>query len=226
MTQIMLSVRPEWCVKTLNRKVSVLVVKSVPHEVLEWFKDTSKPFSEMEVFIYCTKGKELNFNAYENQWEYNIPKDKKLINPSIHNVNGKVCFEFVCDRVQEITSRKICGEWASYTETMSEFDLSQVSCVENKEIVRYLKGKNGYSLHISELKVYDTPKELGEFHKVGYAEAMNDIDDNKADYIGCECYKQHEDEFEKAFADARKQYGITRAFQSWGYVEYEESEEK
>lgn len=194
MNSIIMSIRPEWSEKILNG------IKT--EEIRKNLGKLKPPF---KVYAYVTKGKPyLQFNAYENQWELTKSNDKKRINPNIIQVNGKVCYEFVCDRVQEITSRKICGEWASYTETMSEFDLSQKSCVENKEIVRYLKGKNGYSLHISELKVYDTQKELGEFSHYK----------KKTVYSGMDC---------PPYVDEVK-VPLSCSPQSWCYVEEKQDE--
>lgn len=60
--------------------------------------------------------------------------------------NGRVIGEFVCDNV----------EWMS----MRDCDKA---CMTLKEVVDYAKGKKLYAWHISDLKIYDRPKELSEF---------------------------------------------------------------
>jgi predicted transcriptional regulator len=60
--------------------------------------------------------------------------------------SGKVIGEFVCDS----------AEWMS----MRDCDKA---CMTLKEAVDYSKGKKLYAWHISDLKIYDKPKELSEF---------------------------------------------------------------
>lgn len=38
-------------------------------------------------------------------------------------------------------------------------------CLSNDELDAYLDGKTGYGWHISDLKIYDKPKELSEFYR-------------------------------------------------------------
>lgn len=65
--------------------------------------------------------------------------------------NGKVIGEFTCDRIYELAPLNHAPD-----------DVEQQSCLTREEIVNYLKG-TGYGWHISDLHIYDTPKELSEF---------------------------------------------------------------
>jgi hypothetical protein len=47
--------------------------------------------------------------------------------------------------------------------TLNRPDLMAETCLSEIEINDYLDGKTGYGWHISNLKIYDKPKELGEF---------------------------------------------------------------
>ena len=47
------------------------------------------------------------------------------------------------------------------------------ACLSEQDIHRYSKGKDLYAWHISNLKIYDKPKELSEFSK--YWDSENDI---------------------------------------------------
>ena len=44
-------------------------------------------------------------------------------------------------------------------------DEGKKTCLSYKEIEAYGKGKTLYGWHISDLKIYDKPRELGEFRK-------------------------------------------------------------
>lgn len=68
---------------------------------------------------------------------------------------GKVGAKFVCDFFEEFSGGIGIG--------FKRFRAFAETCLTVQEMQEYLKGKNGYGWHISELKIYDTPKELGEF---------------------------------------------------------------
>lgn len=66
---------------------------------------------------------------------------------------GKVIGEFTCDRIYWLAPLNHAPE-----------DVEQQACLTREEIVNYLKG-TGYGWHISDLKIYDKPRELREFKK-------------------------------------------------------------
>lgn len=107
---------------------------------------------------------------------------------------GKVIGEFVCDRIGRIVSFIGAGGFSEYSYT---YDVLRDSCLEGYEIDEYGLGKTLFKWHISDLKIYDKPRELGEFrtpknpHRIG----------NSHSWVL--------DGYEK----------ITRAPQSWCYVE-------
>ena len=65
--------------------------------------------------------------------------------------HGKVIGEFTCDRIYELAPLNHAPD-----------DVEQQACLTREEIVRYLKGV-GYGYHISDLRIYDQPRELTEF---------------------------------------------------------------
>ena len=74
--------------------------------------------------------------------------------------NGKVIGEFVCDAVIPIS--------IEYSNPKSRIALKEFpyTCLTDKQIMDYLgNGGKGYGWHISDLKIYDSPKELYEFEK-------------------------------------------------------------
>nr|DAG57448.1 MAG TPA: protein of unknown function DUF365 [Caudoviricetes sp.] len=68
--------------------------------------------------------------------------------------NGKVIGEFTCDRIYGLAPLNHAPD-----------DVEQQACLTREEIVRYLNGV-GYGWHISDLKIYDKPRELREFKKI------------------------------------------------------------
>ena len=66
-------------------------------------------------------------------------------------LGGRVIGEFTCDRIYELAPLNHAPD-----------DVEKQACLTREEIVNYLKG-TGYGWHISNLKIYDAPKKLGEF---------------------------------------------------------------
>lgn len=69
----------------------------------------------------------------------------------IRKANGNVIGEFTCDRIYELAPLNHAPD-----------DVEKKACLTREEIVNYLKG-TGYGWHISDLRIYDSPKELSEF---------------------------------------------------------------
>lgn len=108
-------------------------------------------------------------------------------------VGGTVVGEFVCDKIYELAPLNHAPD-----------DVEQMACLTREEIVLYLKGV-GYGWHISNLKIYDTPKELIEFHTWKKCKSCN-----KSGYESTACIYD-----ENCIIPA----AITKAPQSWRYVE-------
>lgn len=75
---------------------------------------------------------------------------------------GKVGMQFVCDWITKITPN--CDIKGSVNQYIHGYPaILGDDCLSFQEMKAYLGNKNGYSWHISELKIYDKPKELNEF---------------------------------------------------------------
>ena len=108
---------------------------------------------------------------------------------------GKVGLKFVCDRIDTFM---VCRNGA--VRYRNCYDLEK-SCLTYNEISNYVgKGKFGYAWYISDLKIYDKPKDLSEFRKCchGIGKCSNCLDNV---YWGGNC-------------DGG---AIEKAPQSWGY---------
>lgn len=171
MKAVMLSIQPKWCELIASGKKTIEVRKTRPK--------LQTPF---KCYIYATVG--AHRDVYRS-----IPKEPLFL---IHRENEKptvaqsiaaeimrsstwelcnstVIGEFVCDKVEKYDyfidkplSKLIKGEYRHYL-TCNELERT---CLSAKELEEYLGEKGGYGWHISDLKIYDKPKELGEFRNL------------------------------------------------------------
>ena len=74
----------------------------------------------------------------------------------------KVIGEFVCDKVYSIKNQGNSFVVANEEQGVTN-EIARQSCLDYDDMAGYLGNKDGYGLHISELKIYDKPRELGEF---------------------------------------------------------------
>lgn len=138
---VMLSIRPKWCEKIASGEKMIEVRKTRPKQ--------NPPF---KCYIYCTKGRpDLNIPISQERLmrDYLETGSMKSLNCPLGN--GKVIGEFTCDRIYELAPLNHAPD-----------DAEQQACMTREEIVRYLKGV-GYGWHISDLRIYDAPRELSEF---------------------------------------------------------------
>lgn len=145
---VLISIKPEWCELIASDEKTIEVRKTKPNLYV--------PF---KVYIYCTKPKagtdQLWILDRRIRPEYNgiSAVCANLENPSDSMLgNGKVIGEFACNNIYEIDPAHAI-----------ESVISEESCVSPRDMHEYLKGKTGYGWSISDLKIYDQPKKLGEF---------------------------------------------------------------
>lgn len=117
-------------------------------KTVEVRKTSPKMKTPFKCYIYCTQPK----YPHEDFIATDYPK------PQFYG-GGKVIGEFTCDRICELAPLNHAPN-----------DVEQQACLTREEIVRYLKGV-GCGWHISDLKIYDAPRELGEFRRV----CVNDL---------------------------------------------------
>ena len=135
MKDVLISIQPRWCKLIANGEKIVEVRKTKPK--------LETPF---KVYIYMTKGK---------------PKfEQSAFCEDISN--GKVIGEFVCDDITKILNRgsSFIAEDRSYCELQT---IAWGSCLDFVDMKKYFGNKDGYAWHISDLVIYDKPKELSEF---------------------------------------------------------------
>ncbi len=151
MKAVLISIQPKWCELIANGKKTVEVRKTKPK--------LETPF---KVYIYETKDK--NFENLGIHWA-----DGKDF---VHNI-GKVIGEFVCDKIHTIGKRGIPNNfdycylslnvWGNDDIEIEITDIKK-SCIPKNELNLYGEKSNClYAWHISDLVIYDKPKELSEF---------------------------------------------------------------
>lgn len=173
---VMLSVRPKWCEKIASGEKTIEVRKTKPK--------LKTPF---KCYIYCTlqgcnEFFRVNLGGDVAKWNRGKWADRK----------GNVIGEFTCDRIYEIAPLNHAPD-----------DVEKQACLTREEIVNYLKG-TGYGWHISDLRIYDTTRELSEFRRAC------------PNSWYCESCAMHR---ETNGTCGNESLQIKRPPQSWGYVE-------
>lgn len=184
---VMISMKPKQCwFATIIGEKEIQVYKTKPK--------FETPF---KCYIYCTEaskryqftigGKKLNsdklyYHPVEGMRyaELSDNKDKGSL------LNGKVIGEFICDRIT-----KYPYEPYNDGEHYMPFGEFEKTGLNGFQIYDYLGTQDGYGWHISDLIIYDEPKELHEFHAPCGSK-----------YDGTDCHRV-----------------ITRPPQPWCYVE-------
>ena len=76
--------------------------------------------------------------------------------------NGKVIGELTCDRIDEYDDDTIFSFRHEDYARWNDFDLDR-ACMHPEDFQNYANGKWLYGWHISDLRVYDHPRDLWEF---------------------------------------------------------------
>ena len=212
---VLISIQPKWCELIASGKKTVEVRKTKPR--------LETPF---KVYIYCTKP--IHY--------YKISKHLLTSDESLFLVNGKVKMcdgfgveyedreykhlnckvigEFVCDRIYNLTPHfdkpDFCNQY------ICDWKYGEgTACLSFTEMNDYLKGKQGYGWHISDLVIYDKPKELGEYGEFYVWKKCNSCRETGYESTAC-CFD----------IDCKVPAVISRPPQSWCYVEEMSGDEK
>ena len=107
-------------------------------KTIEVRKSRPKLETPFKCYIYCTKA----------------PKGWCWFGPPKLRRDGVVIGEFVCKMITPI----------AYTmDGLADVVDCDTACMEPLDFLKYGKGKPLYAWHISELKIYDKPREISEF---------------------------------------------------------------
>lgn len=209
---ILISIKPQYVEKILNREKIYEIRRTIPKEWKEYLegKTSIKP-APSKWYIYCTKPKKwyvyskCGVTSDELVWK---TKDKvkmcdgfEFWGDDCETLNGRVVAEFTLKNI---------SYWQPYwtPEVMHICDISEKSCVSIEDLMKYCGDEIIYALHIEDLKIYDKPKLLQKFFKP--CDGCNKIGS-----IRCT---------DEIISDCRAKV-ITRPPQSWMFVESLEGEE-
>lgn len=176
MKSVLISTRPKWCEKICHKigkdengkpiyEKRIEVRKSAPGEV---------PF---KAYIYATKPKRFYkcgavSTSDELLWLANGKVEMGdgfkfwADGDEYQCLNGRVIGEFICDKVIRTCGWRLRGNTQRCAKrTAAEEEFPRLACLTIDEIVEYSGSENleVAGLHISDLKIYDKPKELSEF---------------------------------------------------------------
>lgn len=150
MRAILISIKPEWVEKILNKEKILEIRKSIP-----------KCDLPCKVYIYCTHGKMLHDMKNESYWNSKRfaladLKSNNIVSSSTPFINGKVVADFTLKTTEEFECCSDDFEWlVNHTRC----------CLSMEEVLDYCKGQDLYGWYIDDLIIYEKPKELSEFIK-------------------------------------------------------------
>lgn len=133
---VLISIKPEWFEKIASGEKTIEVRKTRPK--------LPTPF---KCYIYCTSGY--------------LPCKSPIGMGYRWCESRTVIGEFTCDAITRVN---ICGFWDDDGRQLE--NQIKETCLTPAEVNDYLGTKAGYGWHISDLRIYDTPRDLGEFSPV------------------------------------------------------------
>ena len=146
---VLISIRPKWVEKIVNGEKTIEVRKTRPK--------LQTPF---KCYIYCTMD-----HPYISVSCGELDKLNYRTN-TVGRCNGKVIGEFTCDRIYELETKSHGGSYYVKGEGQSTTnEVARQSCLTLKDMHKYLKAAKGHGWHISDLLIYDQPRELTEFRR-------------------------------------------------------------
>ena len=212
---IMISIQPKWVEKILNGEKTIEIRKTMPKCELP-----------IDVYIYCTKDpKHLVAPFHFKQgWAYREYNDNTYYSRGCtanvgEDINGKVIAKFTLKDIDEfyVFNDGLIQYWIAC-------DLEK-GCVPYDDLANYIgRGKKGYSWHIDNLEIFDKPKELKDFYKVGFNEDLNKFNEHykwrvrnyPEDYA-----MELQNSYDEDINTLRQTWIIKKAPQSWQFVEVE-----
>lgn len=228
MKSVMISIKPRWCELIASGRKTIEVRKSKPN--------LETPF---KCYIYCTKADQRLIDILkdgdENYGEiyHGKPVFIKVEKGSVCDMYGKrqkVIGEFVCDEILQFNH----DDYNSPAYDISDDDLNR-TCLFQEDLYRYANGKTLYGWHISDLVIYDVPRELSEFvvndkmaiktcrHRIRWGQPES-VTPHGGWIKGGYCCTRYSEPVscEPVFCENYITKPVSRPPQSWCYVEEEE----
>lgn len=191
MKAVLMSIKPNWC-KLIWSGMKTVEVRKIRPKLETPFK----------VYIYCTGA---------GTWWQRFPKT------GLQKMEEHVIGTFVCDKIDRMAHVgvmgsnepvKLCIETPDLQYEYAD-ELLQAACLTEAQAEKYLKGGDGYGWHISDLKIYNQPKDVMCFHRA--------VEENELWCKKCAIGKKKD--VHCAFCYGLDGLRLRRPPQSWCYVE-------
>ncbi len=198
MKSILQPIKPQYCELIASGRKTIEVRKTRP-KLQTPFKVYIYMTTEKRLLIFIKKGDYCGVGPDGEPAYADRNEPVRRYNP----LERKVIGEYICDRIQEypyVEGEEVGEMIYDITTIEGEF-----TCLSYPEFAKYGNGKTLYGWHISDLKIYDEPKELSEFYK----ECTDKVEICK--------HCKWMDESPNKGCDGLKP--LTRPPQSWCYVE-------
>ena len=149
MKSVLISIQPYYVFLIIAKAMGWSIDKEKTIE-LRTTRPRDKNWNNL-VEIYCSKNKK-SFNQ--------IPKEYQ---PLMQSFLGKVVGKWFCNKIDSYVAHEDNKDYWDLSVKEWE-DLKRKSCLTIPQILEYSEhSDNLYGWHISNLKIYDKPKELSEF---------------------------------------------------------------
>ena len=203
MREVLISIQPKWCELIASGKKTAEVRKTRPK--------IDTPF---KCYIYCTNtkpylawGDSFRGGSWITEFSALRGYNKKDAERIFELFNGKVIGEFVCDSIMPYCRYEIVS---GVSEAGFE-ELTRATQLSRKELYEYCGEKDIYCWHISDLVIYDKPKELSEFQLYENIRCSA--------YLNRMCLSRKQNDVIQCKNLDCQHKRITRPPQSWCYVE-------
>lgn len=162
MKAILMSIKPKWVAKILNGEKTIDVRKTAPKCELP-----------IDVYVYCTEG---NGNLWRSKSDRSLlltrvggaPYTLIPLRDAYDKLNGKVVAKFTMRKVEDVLLVEgpyPCDalRYDCRTRTLIPSEFYDRSCLLPTEVTGYGNGRKVHAWHISDLVIFDEPKELDGF---------------------------------------------------------------
>ena len=207
MKSLLIAIKPKWCAKIMNGEKTFEVRKN--KALATAIQKLIDENGYAEFYVYCTKNKSGDNDGNVIGRCYPPQISLKVIGG-----RGKVIFKFRCYKMNKIELKRVndySNDTYEYmTDSLSEEELLEKSCIHTLQLSEYLGDDTGYAIHISELEIFDRPKELSEFYALKCS-PKEELPCNIKDVYGVE----------ECFRLCKMCKPLTKAPQNYCYVEVE-----
>ena len=198
---VLLSIQPRWCGLIASGKKTIEVRKTRP-KIETPFKCYIYQSKSKDRLMYVMKDGDENYGVIYHGKPVFIKTYSEHSNPCEQKVIG----EFVCDRIIDVD----CDSIAPFDKSTGIY-IGEQCCLSREELWKYTSGHCAHGWHISDLKIYNKPKELSEFG------TLCDEDCPNCEFWKCDMVNQHECDMDCTNSSYPLR-PLKRPPQSWCYV--------